>query len=355
MGCEQSTAKKPNTNSPFENHQHEKIQQQNQNLLQASQDSYNTTNNSTNTRSLQGNKEVDELLVCHTKGPDTDTLSSLPPNGMNKGVPRLIGSYEVTGYLGKGTWATVHECQHQGTGTRFAVKSFNKKKVDRNNLDYTARREIRILKQLKDHTNIVGLRDVVEDRIWLHMIVDLGGRDMQDVLNKCPMTEAQAKTAFKEMMIAVKYIHNHKICHRDLKPSNLLIGGGKVMLTDFGLGEILKSSNSTLSEICGTPDFIAPEVISQAGYNGQKADIWSSGVTLYVMLFSRPPWAGASSKFKHKQIANANYKSPKLQRYSKELNNLLELLFQLKPENRPSASQVLAHPWLQTPAKTVYL
>eukprot|EP01059_Diplonema_ambulator_P036937 TRINITY_DN951_c0_g1_i3.p1 TRINITY_DN951_c0_g1~~TRINITY_DN951_c0_g1_i3.p1 ORF type:complete len:370 (+),score=114.16 TRINITY_DN951_c0_g1_i3:142-1110(+) len=310
--------------------------------------------------SFQYSREIEDLLNPNRSRRDNndeaDTMPLIPPNGLNKGVPSRIGQYEVLGYLGKGTWAIVHEGINRADGKRYAIKSFNKKKVDRHNLDYTARREIRLLKELKDHPNVVGLRDVVEDRVWLHMVVDLGGRDLQDVLDRGGMTEEQAKKAFRDMMIAVKYVHNHGVCHRDLKPSNLLIGGGKVMLTDFGLGEHVKQSKTaSLSEVCGTPDFIAPEIYSHTGYDGFKADIWSCGVTLYVMLFTRPPWAGASNQYKQKQIAAGNFKSPKLQRCSPELNDLLEKLLRVDPSKRPTASEILGHPWLATPNKTLFL
>ena len=275
--------------------------------------------------------------------------------GWKKGVPDEMEHFKVTGYLGRGTWAVVHECVNRNTGVSYAVKTFDKRKISSHDLLHSGKRETRLLKKLfaggERHPNICSLVEVLESRQWYHMFVVLGGRELQNVIEERPLTEERARRCFKDLLTAVAYIHKKGVCHRDIKPSNLL-DGETLMLTDFGLGDMAVKGDDTraLSEVCGTPDFIAPEVLTARTYEGTKVDMWSCGVTLYAMVTGKTPWVGSSKNYKMKQIKEGKYQNPQSQKligkFSPEFGDMLHNLLQLKSERRLDAVHALQHPFI---------
>ena len=262
-----------------------------------------------------------------------------------------IGPYEVTQYLGKGTWAIVHECYRSGTRERFAIKSYNKRTISDENLTLSARKETQIIKRLdKERTdNCCLLVDVYEDDEWYHMILDLvEGLELWEIINTCPCNENEAREYFRELLAALLSIHQQGICHRDIKPANIVVGS-TLTLIDFGLAEYVAPEyrqSRVLTELCGTPDFMAPEVMfSKAAYNGFHADMWSCGVTLFTMLTGSPPWKGTIQS-RAQQQQHARIPTNRIDHLSPEVQHLIESLLQLNPSKRPTTEEVLQHPWL---------
>ena len=283
--------------------------------------------------------------------PETLRVKVTHDNGVNKGVPPEIGPYTVTGFLGKGTWAVVHECLHKQRKRKYAVKTFNKAKLSQSDLHHSGKREARLLKKLAGHPNVCGLIDALDSQRWYHIVVDLGGRELQEIIDRKPLTEGQAVKYSQELLQAVEFIHAAGICHRDIKPSNILVEK-TLKLTDFGLGEFTSSNgrhHDLLTEVCGTPDYIAPEILGESAYDGTKADMWSVGVTLFVMVVGRPPWAGTSQKFRKREVIEGNWQNPKnkavLQNFSTSYNQLLGSLLEVCPDRRLWAPEALQHSW----------
>ena len=204
-------------------------------------------------------------------------------------------TYKIESTLGKGSFATVKKAKNRATGERFAVKVLSKKKMsDEDKLGMMM--EIDILKQI-DHPNIVRLIDVFEDERHLCLVMELmmGGELFDKILEEEVFSEAEAREATKGIIDAIQYCHNKGIAHRDIKPENLLLqskegGLSTLKIADFGLAKMLEG-NALASTTCGTPGYVAPEVLEQKPY-GKECDYWSIGVVTFILLSGSPPFYG---------------------------------------------------------------
>ncbi|KAJ9450133.1 CBL-interacting protein kinase 11 [Diplonema papillatum] len=285
------------------------------------------------------------------------SLSTTLP-GMPATVTLGNQTFNVHDFLGQGTYAVVHKVTDQQTGTEYALKSFNKDKMTDSDLNNVARREVDLLKKIAGateapqmwHPNVCNMHASGEDHQWLHMVLELAeSTDFQDVLKERKLSEDEVKTYFMELMETLDWLHSSRgVCHRDIKPSNLLLSfDGHLMLTDFGLGDsvLSRSGHTEQRELCGTLDFVAPEV-GQSAYDGRKADVWSCGVTLFQLLTGKMPWSSSSKTYRRKQISEANYRSSALSKFSPEVQDLVSRLLTADPESRPTACEVRRHPWI---------
>jgi calcium/calmodulin-dependent protein kinase I len=175
------------------------------------------------------------------------------------------------------------------TNEKYAVKVIDKKEVDETRL----RMEVEILKKVK-HPNIISLKEVYdEDPKKLYLVMELvtGGELFNKIVEIGSYSENIAKRLVKQMVSAVKHLHDQHIAHRDLKPNNLLLaapGVDEIKIADFGLSKIL-SPDSMMQTACGTPIYVAPEVLKGEGYD-KEVDIWSIGVVMYILLCGYPPF-----------------------------------------------------------------
>ena len=174
-------------------------------------------------------------------------------------------TYKIEATLGKGSFATVKKAKNRATGERFAVKVVSKKKMTDED-KASLQTEIEILKSL-DHPNIVNLIDVFEDERHWCLVMELmqGGELFDQILEKEHFTELEAREATKAIIDAIQYCHEKGICHRDIKPENLLLQSKELGITslkvaDFGLARLLEE-NTLASTTCGTPGYVAPEVL----------------------------------------------------------------------------------------------
>ncbi|KAJ9467071.1 CBL-interacting serine/threonine-protein kinase 20 [Diplonema papillatum] len=310
---------------------------------------------------MKSNDLKDRSSSEGSKTPPSLPLQSVPSRGMPSVVfGRDLQKWKVGAFLGKGTWAIVHEGIDMLTMERYAIKSYDKKKISPHSLDMTARREVRILRSLrpedadaKSLKHVCNLIESVEDDAWLHLIVDLGKpEDLQEFVNKEPLCEADAKILFRQLLKALAYVHASGVCHRDIKPGNILFAksDNRLLLTDFALGAFTtrEIGSASLKEVCGTPEFVAPEVGNQPSYDGAKADMWSCGVTLYTILLGKTPWHSSSHEYRVKKEMNGDHKALRqsLSCFSPALQDLMNKLLSVNPSRRPTAQRVLNHPWL---------
>ncbi|UZO29188.1 uncharacterized protein OCT59_022675 [Rhizophagus irregularis] len=207
----------------------------------------------------------------------------------------LENSYKVLKKnIGVGSFAVVKECIDKKTGESYALKILTKKSIKgRENLLDT---ELGVLKKV-DHPNIVKQKDLYESKEGVFIITELasGGELFNQLLLKGSYTERDAANLVKQILEGVAYLHDHEIVHRDLKPENLLFkdktDNAKLMITDFGLSKIMKDDNDILMTACGTPGYVAPEILLQTGH-GKAVDIWSLGVIAYILLCGYTPFWG---------------------------------------------------------------
>ena len=181
------------------------------------------------------------------------------------GYRNIKETYKIEGTIGKGSFATVKKAKHRETGVRYAVKVLSKKKMN-DEEKLAMQLEIDILKQM-DHPNIVKLMDVFEDeRHWcLVMELMLGGELFDQILEKEQFSETEARESCRQIIDVIGYCHQQGIAHRDIKPENLLLVSKEVGITslkiaDFGLARLL-NEDSFASTTCGTPGYVAPEVL----------------------------------------------------------------------------------------------
>ena len=325
----------------------------------------NTNNNTSNFSSISTRtKESNEYMEQSLK------LSQYIKNYYikNNAYPKTnLDFYRIGRIIGQGGFAKVNLGLNVLTGRVVAIKSFNKtiktKYGDNLNMDKILY-EINLMRKL-NHPNITKILETFEDDKFYFIIMEYinGGNLFSYVKKRRKLSEKTAKFLFKQIILGIKHIHSQLIVHRDIKLENILIDmNNNVKICDFGIGIILSSENQELYSHCGTPMYIAPEIIlsnKEKGYMGFPVDIWSAGIALYIMLSGKLPFnldedqddidrynkkekeKNAKLKF---EIVN---KEPKyIEKISDEARNLLDGLLNKNPKKRLTCEQILNHPWL---------
>ena len=282
------------------------------------------------------------------------------------GAPEKLCNYTLVGPLGRGSFAMVHEYRHELTGVGVAVKMFQRKRHSNSGGEGRfdeGKHEARILWTMSraggEHPNVCNFVGAFESRHRYHLLVDLGGRPLEEILKDGAFAEARAAAHFRQLVEAVTFVHECGVAHRDIKPANIVVDDdGKLMLTDFGLGYICHGGAASCGEgddehcadTCGTLDFMAPEVLARRPYDPYKADVWSCGVTLFAMLTGRSPWYGASRQFRTQQIIDAAWTNSrnkaKLKKFSDLVVVLLHRLLHQRAAMRPSVVSLRDAEWL---------
>jgi len=262
---------------------------------------------------------------------------------------KKVGKYYLGRTLGEGTYATVKYGQHTDTGEAVAIKILDKERLVQDEMVDQIKREITILKNIK-HPHVVDLKEVMASEEKIYMVMELmqGGELFDKIVAEGAMNESQARNLLHQLMSALAYCHAQGIYHRDLKPENVLIASdGSAKLSDFGLGALpnsINSENGKLMTTCGTPNYVAPEVLSKSGYEGAPADIWSLGVVLYVVMAGCLPFDEPTLPGLFKQIMQAKYDSPPW--FSKELKALLNKMICVDASQRITLEALAADPWV---------
>uniref|UniRef100_A0A1J3GUW7 non-specific serine/threonine protein kinase n=1 Tax=Noccaea caerulescens TaxID=107243 RepID=A0A1J3GUW7_NOCCA len=199
-----------------------------------------------------------------------------------------VGKYELGRTLGEGNSAKVKFATDTVSGQSFAVKIIDKTSITRLNISFQIKREIRTLKVLK-HPNIVRLHEVLASKTKIYMVLEcVTGGDLFDrIVSKGKLSETEGRKMFQQLIDGISYCHNKGVFHRDLKLENVLLDAkGHIKITDFGLSALPQHfrEDGLLHTTCGSPNYVAPEVLANKGYNGAASDIWSCGVILYVIL-----------------------------------------------------------------------
>ena len=264
-----------------------------------------------------------------------------------------IGAYKFDRFISSGTFGDVWECKHITTGTSVACKIVGLENLQNPEFLPHFKNELIIHSQIC-HPSITQLIDVLMDKEKIYVFVELcEGGDLNDVVTEAGgLSEDEARNYFRQIMGAVSFIHMQNVAHRDIKLENILITrDGCAKLTDFGLCK-QQTSGSLLMTTCGTLAYAAPEIIEEEPYDGMKADIWSAGVCLYAMVANQFPWTTDEDlppeRLVHetaRQIINGEVTLP--DGISLELQNLLTHMLNIDPDERPSAMDVMQHPWME--------
>ena len=176
---------------------------------------------------------------------------------------------------------------------------------------------------------------------------------MELVKRRHRLSEPEAAYFGIQLLDAMRYLHNHNIIHRDLKLGNLFLTHDlQIRVGDFGLATHLKTRDERKKTVCGTPNYIAPEILDQKGHSFE-VDTWAFGVILYTMLIGKPPFETADVKTTYKKIRENSYDFPAEYPISADAKDLITQILQPDPQNRPSIEAILHHPFFSAPQ--VYL
>jgi len=277
--------------------------------------------------------------------------SVLKSHGKTPQKGMLSKSYIIKKKLGKGNFAVVRLVERKSDGHHFAAKIIKKKNLKPDELA-TLTDEVEILRKL-DHKNINKLIEIHDSKHHLYMVLELltGGELFERIVSKKFYNEKDASTVVKQIAEACEYMHKRGVIHRDLKPENLVYLNtsetSPIKITDFGLAKMLQDQADLMKTACGTPGYVAPEILKQRKYDCQ-VDLWSIGVILYILLCGFPPFHEKTLRGLYRVIRKGQYSFPDpfWEKVSPEAKDCVKKLLVVDPEKRLTATQLLKHPWV---------
>lgn len=272
-------------------------------------------------------------------------------------VTNIAEVYSMGEELGRGRFSVVRQATHLKENVGYAVKEVENESLDDEENLEALETEIKILRKLR-HPHIVNLKEVVTTDAFTYIIMELlsGGELFHRIIEKGCFPEPDAQMLFAQILMSMEYLHSMNIVHRDVKPENILYcseGSDDIKLIDFGYAGIW-SAEKPLTGLCGTPDYVAPEVLTwyddddKGTAYGKGSDMWSMGVLLYVILSGCSPFNGEEEEQLLKLVAEAKYEfyEKEWEHVSAEAKELISKLLVVEPTERYTMEQTLAHPWL---------
>ncbi|KAJ7980477.1 Non-specific serine/threonine protein kinase [Quillaja saponaria] len=266
-----------------------------------------------------------------------------------------LGKYELGRTLGEGNFGKVKLARDIESGQHFAVKIIEKSKIIDLNITDQIKREIATLKLLK-HPNVVRLYEVLASKNRIYMVLEYvtGGELFDRIASKGKLTEAEGRKLFQQLIDGVSYCHNKGVFHRDLKLENVLLDDkGNIKISDFGLSALPQHfrNDGLLHTTCGSPNYVAPEILANRGYDGATSDTWSCGVILYVILTGYLPFDDRNLAVLYQKIFKGGPQIPKW--LSPGAQNMIKRILEPNPIKRITIADIKADEWFNqhyTPA-----
>ncbi|KAG9140506.1 hypothetical protein Leryth_027008 [Lithospermum erythrorhizon] len=268
----------------------------------------------------------------------------------------LLGKYELGKLLGCGAFAKVYHARDLKNGKSVAIKIINKNKISHNStLMSNIKREVSIMRRLA-HPNIVNLFEVLASKTKIYFVLEFvkGGELFSRIANKGRLNEDLSRKYFQQLVSALSYCHSRGVFHRDLKPENLLIDeNGDLKVSDFGLSALTDQirDDGLLHTLCGTPAYVAPEILTKKGYDGAKIDVWSCGVILFVISAGYLPFNDPNLMVMYKKIYKGEFRCPKWM--SSDLKRFLSHVLDVNPMTRITIEEIKRDPWFKKGFKDV--
>ncbi|XP_047654405.1 serine/threonine-protein kinase PLK4 isoform X1 [Phacochoerus africanus] len=267
-------------------------------------------------------------------------------------IGEKIEDFKVGNLLGKGSFAGVYRAESIHTGLEVAIKMIDKKAMYKAGMVQRVQNEVKIHCQLK-HPSILELYNYFEDSNYVYLVLEMchNGEMNRYLKNRRkPFSENEARHFMHQIITGMLYLHSHGILHRDLTLSNLLLTRNmNIKIADFGLATQLKMPHEKHYTLCGTPNYISPEIATRSAH-GLESDIWSLGCMFYTLLIGRPPFDTDTVKNTLNKVVLADYEMPTF--LSREAKDLIHQLLRRNPADRLSLSSVLDHPFMSRNSST---
>lgn len=276
--------------------------------------------------------------------PDT-TPSIIVEKSRSSGTVRR---YEKGRLLGKGGFARCYCIRDCATGKEYACKVVAKDSLKRSRAKQKLLTEIKIHRSL-NHSNIVGFYRNFEDEKHVYILLELCTKQtlMELVKRHKYLSEDEVRRFGLQIIDATMYLHSKRVIHRDLKLGNLFLTHGadnhtSIRLGDFGLATQLQYDGEKRQTICGTPNYIAPEILNSKKGQGHsyEVDVWSLGCIFYTLLVGRPPFQTRNIKETYRRIRKVTYRFPSTPKVSEAAKYMIQRIFQIDPKQRPTLAQM---------------
>lgn len=261
----------------------------------------------------------------------------------------LFGKYEIGKLLGCGAFAKVYHAREVSTGQSVAVKVINKSRL-KNNLSLMNNivREVSIMSKL-GHRHVVRIFEVLATKRKIFFVMEyLKGGELFGKVAKGRFSEDLGRKYFQQLISAVSYCHHRGVYHRDLKLENMLLDeNGDLKVSDFGLSAVKDQvrADGLLHTLCGTPAYVAPEILGKKGYDGARVDIWSCGIVLFVLTAGYLPFNDQNLMNMYRKIYKGEFRCPKWM--SPELKRFISRLLDTNPATRITVDEIKQDPWFR--------
>lgn len=259
--------------------------------------------------------------------------------------------YRRGNFLGEGGFARCFQMKDVN-GHIYAAKTVAKVSIKSEKTKTKLLSEIKIHKSLK-HANIVNFVDCFEDDVNVYILLEIcPNQSLMELLKtRKRVSEAEVRYFMVQIVGAVKYLHSRRVIHRDLKLGNIFFDPEmNLKIGDFGLALVLPTTESRKYTICGTPNYIAPEVLGgkQTGHSFE-VDIWAIGIMMYALLVGKPPFQAKDVQVIYERIKKSEYSFPADKPISPEAQVLIKDILSLNPLNRPTINEILSYEWFKGP------
>ena len=264
-------------------------------------------------------------------------------------ITKVTGEVQIRKYtkgrlLGKGGFAKCYEFINQETNHSSAAKVIPKKSLVKSRAKQKLISEIKIHKSLH-HPNIVAFEHYFEDSENVYLLIEIcHNQTLNELLKRRKkLTELEVQCYSIQIIKALKYLHSHRVIHRDLKLGNLFISEKmEIKVGDFGLATKLEFDGERKRTVCGTPNYIAPEILEGKTGHSYEVDIWSLGVIIYTLIIGKPPFETNNVKETYKRIKMCNYSFPENAIISEPAKDLIQNILVLDPHKRPTLDEILS-------------
>ena len=287
---------------------------------------------------------------------ENDTLTESNLEEIEEHISKFNGDEVVKKYLkgkflGKGGFAKCYELKCVSNKKTYAGKIISKSNIIKPSAKNKLKSEIKIHKSLS-HPNIVKFEHYFEDNENVYILLELcKSKTLNELLKKRKiLSELEVKYYLFQILNAVKYMHKSKVIHRDLKLGNLFLSASlEIKIGDFGLATRVEYDGERKHTVCGTPNYIAPEILeNKSTGHSYEVDYWAIGVIVYTLLIGRPPFETDDVKETYKKI-NANiYSFPPHVYISEVAKDFIQKILVTNPSNRLTPDMMLSHPFMNS-------